>query len=62
MPFHYPGYMEVERDENARLWEAAWQVEPGGLSRKRGLTTTEILSHRTRAAYARSTSWARTPS
>ena len=45
MPFHYPGYMEVERDENARLWEAAWNVEPGGLSRKRGLTTTEILSH-----------------
>jgi predicted molibdopterin-dependent oxidoreductase YjgC len=24
---------------------AAWNVEPGGLSRKRGLTTTEILSH-----------------
>jgi formate dehydrogenase alpha subunit len=45
MPFHYPGYMEVEREENARLWEAAWNVEPGGLSRKRGLTTTEILSH-----------------
>ncbi len=44
MPFHYPGYMEVEREENARLWEAAWNVEPGGLSRKRGLTTTEILS------------------
>jgi len=45
MPFHYPGYMEVEREENARLWEAAWNVEPGGLSRARGLTTTEILSH-----------------
>jgi formate dehydrogenase alpha subunit len=45
MPFHYPGYMEVERDENAALWESAWHVERGGLSRKRGLTTTEILSH-----------------
>ena len=45
MPFHYPGYMEVEHDENAAMWEAAWNVEPGGLSRKRGLTTTEILSH-----------------
>jgi formate dehydrogenase alpha subunit len=44
MPFHYPGYMEVEQEENARLWEAAWNVEPGGLSRRRGLTTTEILS------------------
>jgi predicted molibdopterin-dependent oxidoreductase YjgC len=37
--------MEVEREENARQWEAAWHVEPGGLSRRRGLTTTEILSH-----------------
>jgi predicted molibdopterin-dependent oxidoreductase YjgC len=45
MPFHYPGYMEVDREENALKWEAAWHVEHGGLSRKRGLTTTEILSH-----------------
>jgi formate dehydrogenase alpha subunit len=45
MPFHYPGYMEVDRDENAAKWEKAWNIEPGGLSRKRGLTTTEILSH-----------------
>jgi predicted molibdopterin-dependent oxidoreductase YjgC len=45
MPFHYPGYMEVEDEENAAKWEAAWQVEAGGLSRERGLTTTEILSH-----------------
>ena len=45
MPFHYPGYMEVDREENAAQWEAAWNVEPGGLNRKRGLTTTEILSH-----------------
>jgi formate dehydrogenase alpha subunit len=45
MPFHYPGYLEVDKDENARKWEAAWNVEPGGLSRKRGLTTTEILAN-----------------
>ncbi|MCS6826039.1 MAG: formate dehydrogenase subunit alpha [Caldilinea sp.] len=45
MPFHYPGYMEVDKEENARKWEQAWNVEPGGLSRQRGLTTTEILSH-----------------
>ncbi|MBL8057299.1 MAG: formate dehydrogenase subunit alpha [Anaerolineales bacterium] len=45
MPFHYPGYMEVDKEENARQWEQAWNVEPGGLSRKRGLTTTEILSN-----------------
>jgi formate dehydrogenase alpha subunit len=45
MPFHYPGYMRVDNEENARKWEAAWNIEPGGLSRKLGLTTTEILSH-----------------
>ncbi|HKZ84338.1 MAG TPA: formate dehydrogenase subunit alpha [Anaerolineae bacterium] len=45
MPFHYPGYMEVDNEENAARWEKAWNVEPGGLSRKRGLTTTEILSN-----------------
>ena len=45
MPFHYPGYMEVDVEENAAKWEKAWNVEPGGLSRKRGLTTTEILSN-----------------
>ena len=28
-----------------RKWEQAWNIEPGGLNRKRGLTTTEILSH-----------------
>jgi formate dehydrogenase alpha subunit len=44
MPFHYPGYMEVDKEENAVQWEQAWNIEPGGLSRKRGLTTTEILS------------------
>jgi formate dehydrogenase alpha subunit len=45
MPFHYPGYMSVSNEENARKWEAAWNIEPGGLSRELGLTTTEILSH-----------------
>ena len=45
MPFHYPGYMEVDKDENAARWEQAWNVEPGGLSRRRGLTTTEILAN-----------------
>jgi predicted molibdopterin-dependent oxidoreductase YjgC len=45
MPFHYPGYMEVDQEENAQRWEEAWNVEPGGLSRRRGLTTTEILAN-----------------
>ncbi len=45
MPFHYPGYMEVDKDENAVKWEKAWNIEPGRLSRKRGLTTTEILTN-----------------
>ena len=45
MPFHYPGYMRVDSEENAAKWEHAWNVEPGGLSRKLGLTTTEILGH-----------------
>lgn len=45
MPFHYPGYMRVDSEENAAKWEKAWNVEPGGLSRKLGLTTTEILGH-----------------
>ncbi len=45
MPYHYPGYMPVDEPANAALWEQAWNIEPGGLSRKRGLTTTEILSH-----------------
>jgi formate dehydrogenase alpha subunit len=45
MPFHFPGYMRVDQAGNAEKWEQAWNVEPGGLSRKLGLTTTEILSH-----------------
>jgi formate dehydrogenase alpha subunit len=45
MPFHYPGYMRVDKPENALLWEKAWNIEPGGLNPHLGLTTTEILSH-----------------
>jgi formate dehydrogenase alpha subunit len=45
MPFHYPGYMRVDNEDNAAQWEKAWNIEPGGLSRKLGLTTTEILGH-----------------
>jgi formate dehydrogenase alpha subunit len=45
MPFHYPGYMRVDDEANAAKWEEAWNIEAGGLSRKLGLTTTEILSH-----------------
>jgi formate dehydrogenase alpha subunit len=45
MPFFYPGYMPVDKEDDAVQWEQAWNIEPGGLSRKRGLTTTEILSH-----------------
>jgi len=45
MPYHYPGYMLVDNPDNAAKWERAWNIEAGGLSLKRGLTTTEILSH-----------------
>src|SRR4026207_216362 len=45
MPFHYPGYMRVDNESNAEKWEKTWNIEPGGLSRKLGLTTTEILGH-----------------
>jgi len=45
MPFHYPGYMRVDNEDNAVKWEKTWNIETGGLSRKLGLTTTEILSH-----------------
>ncbi|NPV75905.1 MAG: formate dehydrogenase subunit alpha [Anaerolineae bacterium] len=43
MPWHYPGYMSVTEEENAKKWEQAWNIEPGGLNRQRGLTTTEIM-------------------
>ncbi|MBL8090484.1 MAG: formate dehydrogenase subunit alpha [Anaerolineales bacterium] len=45
MPFHYPGYMRVDNEENRAKWEKLWNIEEGGLSLKLGLTTTEILSH-----------------
>jgi len=44
MPWHYPGYQRVDNEENAARWERLWNVEPGGLNRRLGLTTTEILS------------------
>lgn len=44
MPWHYPGYQRVDDEEVARKFERAWNIEPGGLNRKLGLTTTEILS------------------
>ncbi|MBV6402293.1 MAG: Formate dehydrogenase H [Anaerolineales bacterium] len=45
MPFFYPGYQRVDNEELAAKWEKLWNIEPNGLSRKLGLTTTEILSH-----------------
>ncbi len=44
MPWHYPGYQRVDDDAAARKFEQAWNIEPGGLNRKLGLTTTEIMS------------------
>ena len=44
MPWHYPGYQRVDDEQNARKFEQAWHIEPGGLNRKLGLTTTEIVS------------------
>ncbi len=45
MPHHYPGYMQVDDPQNANIWENAWNINQGGLSLKKGLTTTEILSN-----------------
>jgi len=45
MPWHYPGYQEVDDEASALKFEEAWNIEPGGLNRKKGLTTTEILSN-----------------
>lgn len=45
MPFHYPGYQPVDNPANSAKFEAAWNIEPGGLNQQRGLTTTEILSN-----------------
>jgi formate dehydrogenase alpha subunit len=44
MPWHYPGYQRVDDEAAARKFEQAWNIEPGGLNRRLGLTTTEILS------------------
>ena len=44
MPWHYPGYQRVDEEASARKFEQAWNIEPGGLNRRLGLTTTEILS------------------
>jgi predicted molibdopterin-dependent oxidoreductase YjgC len=45
MPWHYPGYQEVDDEQSASIFEEAWNIEPGGLNREKGLTTTEILSN-----------------
>ena len=45
MPWDYPGYQKVDNEQAAQKFEKGWNIEPGGLSRKRGLTTTEILGH-----------------
>ena len=44
MPWHYPGYQEVDDEASARKFEQGWNIEPGGLNRKKGLTTTRILN------------------
>src|SRR5437773_9470374 len=44
MPWHYPGYQRVDDEAAARKFEKAWNMEAGALSRKPGLTTTEIMS------------------
>jgi formate dehydrogenase alpha subunit len=44
MPWHYPGYQRVDDEAAARKFEQAWNIEPGALNRRLGLTTTEILS------------------
>ncbi len=44
MPWHYPGYQRKDQEEIARKYETCWNIEPGGLNREPGLTTTEIMS------------------
>ena len=44
MPWHFPGYLRVDQPGNAEHWERLWHVEPGGLDRQLGLTTTEIVN------------------
>ena len=43
MPWHYPGYQLVDDEQNALKFEQLWNIESGGLNRKRGLTNTEII-------------------
>ncbi len=43
MPWHYPGYQLVTGKAVAQFFEQAWNVEPGGLNRALGLSTTEIV-------------------
>ena len=47
MPWDYPGYQKVNNEEAARKFEKGWNIEPGGLNRQLGLTTTEILGNAT---------------
>jgi formate dehydrogenase alpha subunit len=44
MPWHYPGYQRVDAEAAATKFEHGWNIEPGGLNRKLGLTTTEIMA------------------
>ena len=51
----------VDNEEAARKWEQAWNIEPGGLSRKlRADHHRDPERGRARAGCARCTSWART--
>jgi formate dehydrogenase alpha subunit len=45
MPWHYPGYQRVDDETAAQKFEKSWNIEPGGLNRVPGLTTTEILGN-----------------
>jgi formate dehydrogenase alpha subunit len=45
MPWHFPGYQRVDDEAAALKFERAWNVEPNGLNRVPGLTTTEILGN-----------------
>jgi formate dehydrogenase alpha subunit len=45
MPWHFPGYQRVDDEAAAEKFERAWNVEPNGLNRVPGLTTTEILGN-----------------
>ena len=41
----FPGYMKVTDPEAAAHWEKVWNLEPGSLPLKNGLTVTEIIKH-----------------